>query len=79
MGLHSDTRTPGWRTRKWGRPMTEVLQSVNARERVQGREIVRLPIGHVCEICGQKVDRWHPLHYNERPDRAEPVVVRQGP
>lgn len=28
-----------------------------------------------CAVCGQLVDRLHPLHRKERPDRSDPPVV----
>ena len=74
------TGPPGWRKQRWGRRMKDVLDSMTVRARAKGArrngvDIAMGPYGHPCEVCGGTVDRFHPLHRDERPDRAEPPVI----
>ena len=74
------TVAPGWRKQRWGRRMEDVLDSMTRRAQQNGLDVSPSSNGkEPCAVCGQTVDRFHPLHRKERPDRSEAPVVRGTP
>ncbi len=56
-----------------------LLKALAHEHRCKPPSSVQPPYGHQCAVCGRTVDKTHPLHRAERPDRSEVQLVSALP
>jgi len=52
-----------------------LLKALGREHRCEPPSLAAPPYGHECAVCGKIVDKRHPLHRAERPDRSEVSLV----
>jgi len=65
-------RPRGSSTARWQRALEQLAERERHPAPVQ---TVAPPYGHECEVCHEVVRKGHPIHYAERPERAEAAVI----
>ena len=56
-----------------------LLKALAQEHRCKPSSMVQPPYGHQCAVCGRTVDKHHPLHRAERPDRSEVQLISALP
>ena len=56
-----------------------LLRALAQEHRCEPPILAEPPYGHECAVCGKTVDKKHPLHRAERPQRSEVQLVSALP
>lgn len=52
-----------------------LMEALAKEHRCEPPRLAQPPYGHPCAVCGRTVDKAHPLHRADRPDRSEATMI----